>query len=117
MANEIQIALQLSTSKSGRSIAWQFQVNATQTGPGKYDDVLTATTSWTQLTLTDVAPGWMAIKNDDATNFMEVSGAADGSGFKAKLLPGEFFPFRKNSSIYVKADTASVNYTVVALDA
>ena len=56
-------------------------------------------------------------KNNDATNFIEVGGDSGLTVFKLKVLPGESILITPSSAtMYYKADTATCNVFVVAVD-
>lgn len=121
MANEISISAQLTLNKSGITLIGQVgSLSITQAGAQNISNTQAIGTTTEQLSLVDVAtPGYLFVKNLDATNFVLVSlvtPAVSGTSF-SKLLPGEAFllPTRQ-TVIYAIADTASCNLQVMALD-
>lgn len=116
MANEISVSVSLSTSKNSVPFGVSKNSQSDQTGSGRYAEVITATTSWAQIVLTDVTPGLMLFKNEDATNFVELATDAAGVNKFARLNKGESALFRKNGDIHIKANTAPCSVLVAALD-
>ena len=113
MANEIQISAQLLCSKNGSSIACSGSKTITMAGEpaNKTTQIIGTTTE--ALALGDVsAPGYVYIKNNDATNFVRIGlvTAVTSGNALITLLPGEFalFPTRQ-TVIYAIADTAACN--------
>ncbi len=102
------IALGISDSQATGALS----ANLTETSAGTDWEVrpYTATTSWTSLPLGSLASfDLVAVKNTDATNYVEIATATDGTGIFGKLTPGRFCFIACNpSATYsVKANTAS----------
>ncbi len=85
-------------------------LNETSSGTDWQVRPYTATTSWTAIPLGSLASfDLLAVKNTDATNYVELATANDGSAIFAKLTAGRFSFVACNPSAtyYVKANTAS----------
>ena len=64
------------------------------------------------------AGGWLYVRNNDPTNYMQVITATSGTPF-AMLLPGEFCLLRLDSGLtapFWKAHTATVQATLAIFD-
>lgn len=64
------------------------------------------------------AGGWLFVRNNDATNYMQVITATSGTPF-ARLLPGEFCLLRLDSGLtapFWKANVATVQATLAIFD-
>lgn len=64
------------------------------------------------------AGGWLFVRNNDATNYMQVITATSGTPF-ARLLPGEFCLLRLDSGLtapFWKANVATVQATLAVFD-
>jgi len=117
MSKEINVSVSLGTNKNNAPYSVSFSSNPDQAGTGRIGKIVTVTTSWVELDLTAVVPGWVLVKNTDATNFIEIAEDDVGAHKFGKLLAGESMLWRKNGKLYVKADTASCDAFVVALAA
>ncbi len=118
MANEISISALLSISRSGATISGAGNLSIDQSGALNSGNVQAIGTTTEALDLGDItAVGFLFVKNQDATNYVEiglVNPVATGDAF-ITLRPGEFalVPTR-HESIYAKANTAPVNLLVIA---
>ena len=118
MANEVTASGLLAYSDSDRTtdfidvVAKQATVASKKILKGKFS----AATTETAVPLAPVtAPGWVFIKNLDATNFVNLKTGTGGVVF-AKLLPGEFALLRLGSgaqSPYAQADTAACSMEIL----
>jgi hypothetical protein len=120
MANEITQSINLSASKGGATVSISTSKRINMTG----DDMLQGTqvigTSAETLALGEIsgAPGNLAIKNLDATNFVEIGGDSGLTVFKIKIAPGEACIFQPTSAtLYAQANTAAVRVSVIAIEA
>lgn len=124
MANEISYSVSFTATKGGASVStgtWSDTVDMAGA------DMISATqnigTSDEALDFGDITSpaGRVAIKNLDATNYVELSlatgGSFDGSRF-AKIGPGEAIIYcpAVSGTIYAQADTASCLVQVVACE-
>ena len=115
MANEITVSSTLKYAKAKVSASLATSFSATQTGDKYEAGIQIIGTTEETLSKVDIGTvGFCAIRNTDATNFVQV-GTATGA-YSIKLLPGEgcVFPARA-TNVYAKADTASceVEYLLV----
>jgi hypothetical protein len=121
MANEITLTAALSLVKSGQTI--QGAVNGlsiAQSGTNNIGNVQAIGTTSEALSVGDVTtPGYLYVKNLDATNFvvLDLNNPAVASTAFCTLLPGEacVIPTRR-SAIYAKADTASCDVFAILLE-
>lgn len=118
MANEVQVSAGLSVSKSGISLGVSGAKSITQAGNANTGTVQNIGTSAEALSVGDVSTiGYLLIKNQDATNFVEVDSANTFDAFPQKLLPGEFVLLKpQTATIYLKADTDPVDVYFVAVE-
>lgn len=121
MANETTIVAQLTCTKSGVTVSGNPGSKViTMAGDQLFSNVQEIGTTTEQISLGEIAtPGYVWLKNNDDTNFVEIdlnTPVASGTAF-VTLLPGEFclLPTRM-TTIYAKADTAAVNLAVVAVE-
>ena len=62
--------------------------------------------------------GGLLLKNNDATNYVEVDSANTFDKFPQKILPGGFlFLASQTLTIYAKANTAAISLTITAAEA
>lgn len=121
MANEITLTAGLSIIKNGASVSGAISgLRISQTGNNSIGNIQNVGTTTEQLSFGDVTtPGYLFVKNLDATNFVLVSlatPAISGTSF-AKLLPGEAFVIpTRQTTVYAIADTAACDVLVVALE-
>ena len=125
---DITVLMQLEHSKGGsygvfpdRAVT---KLDVTQAGTKRAETVTTlSTTTWTSLPLGDIpsgSEGIAAIKNLDATNYVEIgydAGAGNIYTF-ARLKPGEFCVFRIEPSapIKLRANTAPCDVWTFVLE-
>lgn len=119
MAREITATASLSASKGGASVNNSASHVADMAGDQMIGTVQIVGTSAEALNVGDVSTiGYVFLKNMDATNFVEVALDSSVSTQKfAKILAGgvALFP-ALTATMYVKADTASVNLYVEAVE-
>lgn len=119
MANEITIAVSISATKNGATVASSYSGNATLAGDEMLTNVQTIGTSAEAVVVGDLATaGYAFFKNMDATNFVELAlDSGVSTQIFSKLLPGEVSLIKlKTTTIYAKADTASVKLLVTAME-
>jgi len=120
MAGEITQQISLQVTKNGATATMQTSVRVDMTGDGLNNSTQSIATSATLIDLTGVtgAPGNFAIRNLDATNYIEIGGDSGLTVFKIKLSPGQSCMFQPSSgTIYAKANTAAVLIQKLAIDA
>ncbi len=110
MANELTIGISISFSKGGASCSRSETVSVTVSGDAFSHEVQAV--GITEEALAQGAdlgtPGYMFIKNLDATNYVEI-GSTTGV-YDIKLKAGEPALYRHNSAtVYAKANTAICN--------
>ena len=118
MANELKLLVSLRFSKGGAKVNISDNDSITVTGDAFEDAVQEVGTTEEALAQgADVGtPGYLFVKNLDATNYVEI-GSTTGV-YDIKLLAGEFAIYRHNSAtIYAKANTAAclVHYCLIEL--
>ena len=108
MANELRVTTKVNFSKGGAVVTRSFSQDVTITGDAFTHGVQSVGTTEEELAQgADVGtPGYVLIKNLDATNYVEV-GSTTGV-YDIKLLAGEVALYRHNSgSVFAKSNTAS----------
>lgn len=118
MANEISVSNGIRVTKNGLTTSpttGGFQ--ADQTGDGVATDTVAVTTAAAQLTLS-ITPGFVAVKNLDADNYVDVGPWVSSALHKlVRLNAGESAVFRVSSGVDIGAQantaTCSVRLTVV----
>lgn len=119
MANELRVTMSIAFDKGGSSIHRSFSDSIDVDGNSFQHSVQTVATSEETLAIhSDIGTvGYVFIQNMDSSNFIQLGPATGRTDFK--LLAGEGMIFRLNSgtTIYMKADTSSVDveYIVVEL--
>ena len=117
MANEKSSSIVFSVLKNGQRVSDQLSLSETLAGTDYYGKAWTVTTSWTAIPLDALASfDLVLVKNTDATNFVSIATANDGTHKFAKLTPGRglFIPADSSATLYWKADTASCVCNVTA---
>lgn len=114
MANEIYFTGSLTVYKStvmaerrGRSVV---DLSATMTANFVTEGTVSIATTATAIPLGQItAPGWMAVKNTDATNYVRLMNGSGGAQV-VKLLAGEwaFFRWDDTATPYAIANTSAV---------
>lgn len=120
MANEITQTIQLTIAKNGASANINTTKRIDMSGGGIVNNTQSIGTTAEALSLGDIsgAPSQIALKNLDASNFVEIGGDSGLTVFKLRVNAGETLIFRATSgTIYAKADTAAVRVQIVASEA
>jgi hypothetical protein len=119
MANEISFSASLSYSKSGANATISASISVTQVGADfTNQSQLIGTASAELLDVgSDVGTtGYVMVKNNDPTNFVELS-LNDFTQKFAKLRAGEFCILPVSTgTIYAKADTGACQVSVLAIE-
>lgn len=105
------------TTGTGDSVAILGALQSTQSGTGVLVSQQTIGTTAEALVLTDLAnvSGGLFLKNNDATNYVEVDSANTFDKFPQKIPPGGFvFLGAQSTTIYAKANTAACILTIAA---
>ena len=119
MANEISLSTSLSSTMSGLTVSGSGSLAITQSGAPMLAAIQIVGTTTEAIAIGDITDiGYLFLKNNDATNFVEISTISPvvtGTSL-ITLKAGEScaFPTRLET-IYAKADTASCNVQVVAI--
>lgn len=120
MANEITQTIQITALKNSALVTLSTTKKITMSGDDMVQGTQTIGTAAEVLVLGDItgAPSQLAIKNLDATNFVEIGGDSGLTVFKIRVLPGETILIRPTSgTIYAQADTADVRVQILATEA
>lgn len=116
MANELNLSASLSFSKGGAVVDKALTATISVTGDAFSHEILSIAITTPTLLVESASlgtPGYVFIKNLDATNFVSVG--ITGS-YTVKLKAGEFALFRyASTSLYAVADTAAclVEYIII----
>jgi len=118
MANEISVAASLSLARLGTTVAAAFSKHADFDGDQSIANVQIIGTAAEAVVLGDVTTvGYVLLKNQDATNFIQIDSVNTMDGFTQKLLAGDFILLKPEAAtIYAKADTADCNLFVQAFE-
>jgi len=119
MANEKQSGINFSVTKNGLRVADVLSLSEDLSGTDYYAKSWTVTTSWVAIPLDALASfDLIMVKNTDATNYVELATANDGTHKFAKLTPGRacFLPVNSASTLYWKANAASCVCGVTATE-
>lgn len=118
MAFNITFNALLSAASAGSPVAaLQLQLAETTSGSNLQCDIVSVATTAQAVDVGSVSTvGWLAIKNLDLVNFMQVDGASNMGLWPQKVYPGECVFLRPESTtIYMKADTSAVEAQVMVL--
>lgn len=120
MANEITQTITLSATKGGATVSLSSTKRIDMTGNEMMQSTQSIGTTAETLALGDVAgvPASVAIKNLDATNYVDIGGNADLDTFYVRIRPGQTAVFQPSSgTLHAKANTAAVRVQIVAMEA
>ncbi len=116
MANEISVGGSLTYSKNKAKATLSGTFLASQTGDKYISAIVSVATTETTVDKGGIGSiGYLAVRNNDATNFVQFGHTTGVYG--VKLLPGEFMvvPW-KYSAILALADTAAVEIEYLAIE-
>lgn len=119
MANEGYFSINLRATKSGASVGQSVSGRFNMTGSAMLQGTQAIGTTAELVDFADIAgaPQQVMIQNLDAVNFIEIGGDSGLTVFKIKIPAGKCALFTASSAtLYAKADTASVNIMVVAVE-
>ena len=119
MANEKSTSLNFTVAKNNLRVSDTASLSETLAGTDYYAKSWTVTTSWTAIPLDALASfDLLMIKNTDATNYVELATANDGTHKFAKPTPGRvvFLSDPSASTLYWKANAASCVCNVTATE-
>ena len=117
MAKEISIGVTISFQKGGAQVSRSEAITVDVTGDAFSHEVQEVGTSEEQLAQgADLGtPGYIFIKNLDATNYVEI-GSTTGV-YDIKLKAGEVCLYRHNSAtVYAKANTGACNVEYLLIE-
>jgi hypothetical protein len=119
MANKITITMSMKwTDGSGSTLEAKGTNLIDQAGDNVIENIQNVGTSAEAVVMGDVAPGYVAFKNLDTTNFVTIGSDNAVANVICKLKAGEIAIVPTAlSSIYAKADTAGIRLLVLAVDA
>ena len=109
MANEKRTSLTFSVVEQGLTTSLTLSLLEDLTGSKSLGTPQDIGTAWEALTLSDLGSAdLIAVKNNDATNYVQLATANDNSGIFARLTPGRgaFFPPETSATLYARANTA-----------
>ena len=116
----INLAASFSYNGTTESFASSATSAATQVGTGVLLALQTIGTTAEALAFGDLAnlTGGLLLKNNDATNYVEIDSASAMDKFPQKILPGKFiFLASQTLTIYAKANTAPISLSISAAEA
>ena len=118
MANEISARVRLTASKNGAIVACDETITFDMAGNETLDATQLIGTAAEALTFGEMAnAGTLAVKNLDATNYVELSMASDATNPFAKLKPGRWCLVPASAATYyAKANTAACRIRKVAVE-
>ncbi len=120
MADEITIDINLKYSKNGADSSFTARgVTVTVAGNPISEGVQSVGTSYEAIQMGEVtAPGYVVLKNLDATNYVEFSADSGGANALVKTRAGQpaLFPM-DGTTLYARANTAAclVQYKIYSL--
>lgn len=120
MANTLKLSFSCSLVHEAGSASLKFTDSRELSGTGFVNLEQEVGTSWEAVSLTDIGTlGFLAIRNEDTTNYVQIATANDDSGILAKITPGRGQAIEVNpgATYYVKANTAPVKILVLANEA
>ena len=118
MANEISINATLRYSKSPTSASLTTSFLADQTGDKYQAGVQIVGTVEEQLDKGDVGTiGYIAFRNLDVTNFVQMGRAAGAYSMDVKAGKGGVIPWGSATSPFVKANTAACEFEYLIIEA
>ena len=119
MANEINLTLSLAATKNGTTLQHNLSGVFTMTGDDMIANTQLVGTSNEAIVLGDVTiGGFVAFKNLDSTNYVELFTDSGNAQPFAKLLAGEPMILKSHPSAtyYARANTAAVRLLVAAIE-
>jgi hypothetical protein len=117
MANEISATAVLRYAKNKSAASLSLNFTADQTGSKYEGGIQSIGTSEETLQKNDVGTiGYLAVRNNDEDNFVQLGAAAGEYSLKLKPLCGALVPWN-GTAVYAKADTAAclVEYLILEL--
>ena len=117
MANEITVVATLKYAKNKSAAQLATSHNADQSGDKYEAGIQTVGTVEEQLTKGDVGViGYLAVRNTDAVNFVQLGSSAGNYSLKLLAGKGAVIPW-SGSAVYAKADTTAVDVEYLIIEA
>jgi hypothetical protein len=119
MASEKQSSINFSITKNNLRVSDTLSLSEDLSGTDYYGKSWVVTTSWTAIPLDALASfNLLFVKNTDATNYVELATANDGTHKFSKITPGRgcFISDPSASTLYWKANAASCVCNVTATE-
>lgn len=119
MANEGYFSINLKATKSGATVGQSVSGRFNMSGNDMIQATQTIGTTSELVDFGDItgAPQMVLIQNLDSTNYIEIGGDSGLTVFTIKIPAGKTTIFTASTAtIYAKANTASVNVLIVALE-
>jgi hypothetical protein len=115
MSAELSLTITASYTKNSVTLAKSFSGSVSVSGSYAIMNQASIGTSDETLDLGDVGtPGYLILKNKDATNYVIIG--PDGTNYGDRLKPGEFMVKRVNgAAIHIKANTAACDVEYLLL--
>ena len=117
MAGEITENYSIKASKDNSNVSGTFSDTIDMAGTAMFQGPVTATTSWVQLPVPAALSGacFIALRNNDATNYIQLAVDSGGSNIFARANAGEMVKCSRIPALpYIRANTASCACFVVA---
>jgi hypothetical protein len=119
MASEKQTSINFSISKNNLRVSDTLALTENLSGTDYYAKSWVVTTSWTAIPLDALASfDLLMVKNTDATNYLQVATANDGTHIFARLTSGRalLLPPETGATLYWRANTAACVANVTATE-
>ena len=115
MADELRLGVVLSFSKGSAGVNKTANIEVDVAGDSYVSAVQEIGTTEEVLVEPDAlgTPGYVYVRNMDATNYVEVGITAS---YTIKLLAGDFALFPAAAAIYAKANTAACNVEYIIIE-
>lgn len=120
MANTLRISITAGLVHPAGSVSLKATDSRELSGSGFINHEQEVGTSWEAIVLTDIGTlGFLFVRNEDETNFVQIATANDGSQILAKVVAGrgQAIEPQPGATYYIKADTAPVKVLVLATEA
>lgn len=119
MANELTLNAEINFLKSGVSIDHQIaNLLRTIAGAQSIQNIQTIGVANEPISFGDSSPGYVVLKNLDATNYVEIFGDALDAELHDKLLTGDFVIRKLDGAtpLFGKANTGACDLLVIGID-
>jgi len=119
MASEKRTSVSFSVVVGGVTLGISASKNEDLSGTNAQGQIQTIPTAWTAVDVSLLASvDLICVRNNDATNYVQLAIANDGTKIFGRLLPGRacYLPLEVGAVLYAKANTASCDLQVVAVE-